>query len=270
MRLQHARGPVLHVVRHRSIRKFREHLEKQLAGTDARHVPDLTVAMEPAWHNNIGHALYDYAWPAFLGREQLGINRTVRFHTLLHIPRRLYGDSGPVYERERAHERIFQTIGGGELFITNELARPHVFHDVVLGHGLVTDEEDMNVNFTLAGGRGLDGARRFRDALYTAFGVDIPPHRKRSDQSRDGGVGRGLLVENPTHRVVHPWASIAVARARTFGVNLSVVNWNAHIPPGPDRLREHLRILSTADIYISGPGTAPASCISNYYRMVLC
>lgn len=142
--------------------------------------------------------------------------------------------------------------------MTKELVGLHCFDHLVLGHGTSTDEYDMNVNFTLAAGRDLDAARHFRDRLYTALRLKHPVWRKRSNEGRRAGSRlRALLVNSGTHHTVVPWAVEAKLEAGKFGVDVTLVDWiDSHEPPGPSRLRVHLHLLSSIDIYISGPGTS--------------
>jgi hypothetical protein len=79
-------------------------------------------------------------------------------------------------------------FGGGGLVRTDELPHGlHQFEEVVVGVGLTTDEIDMNVNFTLAGGRDLNAARLFRDRVYRSNGLEPPTSRLWSNDSRVPG-----------------------------------------------------------------------------------
>merc|ERR1719171_698893 len=63
-------SPVV-VQKHASLEAFTDWLGKS-AGPIQFH-EGLTLAVDPTWHNNIGHALYDTMYPAFTSMIQLGL-----------------------------------------------------------------------------------------------------------------------------------------------------------------------------------------------------
>jgi hypothetical protein len=164
----------------------------------------------------------------------------------------------------RANAEILATFGGG--------ASAHLFtldippgtstrlEHAVIGFGATIDEIDMNANFSLAGGRYRDAARMFRARMYHRFGLTPPRVRRRvssEGRSRDSPL-RGLLVGSTSHFGTASVASAAVATAGRLGVMLvHFSGWGdvSAYPAGPARFREHLRLLATIDIHISGPGT---------------
>lgn len=244
------------VQKHASLEAFTDYLAKSAGPVQSQ--PGLTLAVDPSWHNNIGHALYDTMYPAFTSLIQLGLHEE-EFRLLLFM-----GPIDPNYasrEIYEANEGVLGTIAGSGILRTAALQGVHVFEKVVAGQGPNSQEFDVNANFTLGSSRSLDAARIFRKRVYSAFGIEPPSVQKTSNEGLASNQPvKGLLI-NSGRVSTNGWGDKAVELARKDGVELDHIHWwhdiNKANPAesGIATFREHLQKLVQARIHISGPGT---------------
>ncbi|UJR20072.1 hypothetical protein I4U23_023204 [Adineta vaga] len=128
-------------------------------------IPDPTVYFIQDWQYNIGHALFDGLYPAYLA--------LIRF-TPRHLqPFRLFTD---FRDCEKCwSEDIYQQFSG--LPIIKEtmlremsLRRWFMFDEIIMGSGTMCQRCTQS-NFQLPGGLELDGSRLFRERMYRQHGL---------------------------------------------------------------------------------------------------
>merc|ERR1740123_1329966 len=99
----------VHIRKHSNLDDFRSQLGKGLLGKIWEH-SGLTLATQPVYHFNVGHALFDGFYPAFVSLLQLGLEAR-RFRVFV-----LSGHLGDVERRVPGMydkmEKIFGEIGG--------------------------------------------------------------------------------------------------------------------------------------------------------------
>ena len=117
------------------------------------------------------------------------------FRALVQIgPTRLYADDASSVARARANEGVYGVFAGGGLVRTDGFATNATvgrFARVLVGIGTTTDEIDMNVNFTLAGGRTPLGASHV-PAGRTHFSRNCAGVSRFGDLGISGWQGRGI------------------------------------------------------------------------------
>lgn len=258
----HALGPIW-VKRHASLEAFEAYLEK---GPPLKEHEGVTLAFRPLWHFNIGHALYDGLYPAFVSLVQWGLQRE-NWRTLLFESDNSAWASGP----QARNEQVFDAIGGGGLLRLKELpgSVKHRFETFVIGVGANGNKMDYNSNFTLGAGRELNAAWWLRRKVYSSLGI-VKPRRK-------GTMLRGIIVHNRRFKVGDgdskvppPWVDTVIRRAAQDGVKLDYVNWEEQTScltvgqgdgkciasTGAADFRRHIKLISQTHIHISAPGTA--------------
>jgi hypothetical protein len=135
----------------------------------------LTVRFNQLWHGNIGHALFDGLYPAYVA--------LIRFAPKHLQPFRVFAgfDNGKC--SNCFSEDVYSRFAGMGLIKSNIIDsmvtnRWYVFEELVIGSGMMC-QRCIQSNYQLAGGVELDGSRLFRDRMYKQHGL-IPPDVRRN------------------------------------------------------------------------------------------
>lgn len=258
---------VVRVKRHRNPNMFAAYLRNR----SVEESTGVTLAFTPVWHFNIGHALFDGLYPAFVSLIQWG-RQASNWHSLLMEG--MKDDEPDIYRKEveehvpgafARNEEVLGTIGRGKVARLWELSDMRRYDTLVLGIGVNGAQLDQNGNFTLGAARGLNATWWLRQRMYDAMGLE--PRRRSQDSHRR--PMRGIIIHNKrfgTGEEEPPWVASVIEQAAAHGVELRYVRWsqpvsgtNGDLPDtgvGGSRFMQHLAIVSQADLHISAPGTA--------------
>ena len=144
--------------------------------------PGLTVHFNQRWHGNIGHALFDGLYPAYLALIRFAPEHLQPFRAFVGFDKQNCDScfSEGVYGRFAGLGMI--KSGVADLLVWG---RWLVFEKLVMGSGMMC-QRCIQSNYQLAGGVELDGSRLFRDRMYRQHGLMPPDVRsKHSAERRD-------------------------------------------------------------------------------------
>ncbi|CAF1092472.1 unnamed protein product [Rotaria sordida] len=151
------------------------HLEKFVRNViDPRIIPSVTLYFGQYWHDNIGHALFDGLYPAYVALIRFSPRHLHPFRILARI-----ADCNDCWS-----EDIYSRFGGLGILkqsVLNKISKGHwfMFEELVMGSGTLC-QRCIQPNFQLPGGVELDGSRLFRDRIYQQHGLIHPIIRQKS------------------------------------------------------------------------------------------
>ena len=163
------------------------HLEKFVR--DIIHpkiIPSLTLHFSQPWHYNIGHALFDGLYPAYVGLIRFSPRHLQPFRILAGIDNCNDCWSEDVYSR-------FAGLGILKQRVLNEMSKDgrwFMFEELVMGSGTMCQRCNQP-NLQLPGGVELDAARLFRDRMYQQQG--LLPTIVRTKSSAQHRTSRDIL-----------------------------------------------------------------------------
>jgi len=216
----------------------------------------LSLIYDTMWHFNIGYSLWEGLYPAFLSLVEWG-RQGEKFRSVVGFMEgcsesALYSNRG---DGKCMSEGAFKKFGGGEYLPYYQLNGTgwHCFSDSVAGSGR-KGYRSINREYDLPGGRGLDGARLFRDRMYTSHGLPAPKARASSSMDRSLPL-RGIIVANGrfTDAEVEMLKHVA-NKLSSNELQLQYVDYRAGALAG--NFTKHLELIETVTFHISGPGTA--------------
>ena len=250
-------------------------------------IPSLTLHFCQSWHYNIGHALFDGLYPAYVGLIRFAPRHLQPFRILAGVD--ICNDcwSEDVYGR-------FGGLGILNLRVLEQMSkggRWFVFEELVMGSGTMCQRCNQP-NLQLPGGVELDAARLFRDRMYQQHG--LLPTIVRKNSSAQHRTSRDILqafiidnkrytdedrkqlndaisainnytfsFRNQTIKLQWPLINVTYLHYGDIKPQQSPIEINAtktSIHSSADELIENnfiaqLKILRQMDIHISGPGT---------------
>ncbi|CAF1367828.1 unnamed protein product [Adineta steineri] len=157
-----------------------------------RRVPYVTLYFGQLWLWNIGHALFDGLYPAYVA--------LIRFSPRHLHPFRILADIGECKDcwSEDVYSR-FAGLGIIKQFVLNKLSKGRwfVFDEIIMGSGTLCQRCTQS-NYQLPGGVELDASRLFRDRMYQQHGFIHPVIRRKSSSEHrtSHDVLRAYFIDN--------------------------------------------------------------------------
>ncbi|CAF1112880.1 unnamed protein product [Rotaria sp. Silwood1] len=263
-------------------------LEKFVRTTiDPRIIPSVTLYFGQPWHDNIGHALFDGLYSAYVALIRFPPRHLHPFRILAGVSDCKVCWSEDVYSR-------FGGLGLIKINVLTNMSKGNwfMFEELVMGSGTFC-QRCTQPNLQLPGGVELDASRLFRGRMYQQHGLVHPIVRRKS--SSEGRTSRDVLqayiidnkrftsndrkeindaineINNCTNLYLNKtiklqWPLVRVSylfynkvRART----LSSIRVNATPTDSRSPIYEliennfiaQLKLLRQMDIHITGPGT---------------
>ncbi|UJR20282.1 hypothetical protein I4U23_023413 [Adineta vaga] len=169
------------------------HLERFVINLlNLKIIPSVTVYFGQLWHHNIGHALFDGLYPAYVALMRFPPRHLQPFRILASIQPCPNCWSEDVYSR-------FAGLGLLKQHVLERLSRTKwfVFDEIVMGSGKFC-QRCVQPHLQLAGGVELDASRLFRDRMYRQHGLIPPlPRRKSSmERRRSHDILQAYLIHN--------------------------------------------------------------------------
>ena len=259
---------------------------------DPKVIPGVTLYFTQPWHFNIGHALFDGLYPAYVALIRFTSRHLRPFRLLVGIEECKNCWSEDVYAR-------FAGLGIIKQKILNRMSagRWFVFEELVMGSGLMC-QRCTQPNLQLPGSIELNASRLFRDRMYAQHGL-IPTviRQKYSAESREPrGILNAFIIDNKRftyadrkeiRSAINELNKYATQQVNDINFNISKLDWPlirvyyvyyGHIKAGVHRLQQshasevdvsvptyelmennfmaQLRLLRKIDIHVTGPGTA--------------
>jgi len=250
-------------------------------------IPSLTLHFCQSWHYNIGHALFDGLYPAYVGLIRFAPRHLQPFRILAGVD--ICNDcwSEDVYGR-------FGGLGILNLRVLEQMSkggRWFVFEELVMGSGTMCQRCNQP-NLQLPGGVELDAARLFRDRMYQQHG--LLPTIVRKNSSAQHRTARDILqafiidnkrftdedrkqlnhaineinnytsaFRNRTTKLQWPLINVTYLHYGHIKAQNSSIQINANKidarPPAYELVDNNfiaqLKVLQQMDIHIAGPGT---------------
>ncbi|CAF2093410.1 unnamed protein product [Rotaria magnacalcarata] len=153
---------------------------------DPKVIPSVTLHFGQPWHFNIGHALFDGLYPAYVALIRFSPRHLLPFRILAGVDNCNDCWSEDVYGR-------FAGLGILKHRVLNQMSKGNwfMFEEFVMGSGTMC-QRCTQPNFQLPGGVELDASRLFRDRMYQQHGLIHPTVRQKS--SSEGRSPRDVLV----------------------------------------------------------------------------
>ena len=157
-----------------------------------KRIPSVTLYFAQSWLHNIGHALFDGLYPAYLA--------LIRFPPRHLLPFRILADIVPCEEcwSEDIYSR-FAGLGMIKLYVLNQMSigRWFLFDELVMGSGALCQRCTQS-NYQLPGGIKLDGSRLFRDRMFQQLGLlpSIVRHKSSSEHRGSRDVLLAYIIDN--------------------------------------------------------------------------
>ena len=164
--------------KHRVFDTYEELRQFIRSNTDPMVLPGLTVHFNQLWHKNIGHALFDGLYPAYVALIRFAPRHLHPFRVFVGLDR---SDCDSCFS-----EDVYSRFGGIGLVKSNIINsvlsnRWYVFEELLMGSGMMC-QRCIQSNYQLAGGVELDGSRLFRDRMYKQHGI-VPPDVRRNQSA---------------------------------------------------------------------------------------
>ena len=137
-------------------------------------IPDLTVYFKQPWHFNIGHALFDGLYPAYMSLTLFPPRHLQPFRSLIDLDNNTCSDCW-----SEDVTRHFSGLGLMKERVLKGLStqRWYVFDELIMGNGDM-GQRCIQPNYQLGGGVDGDGSRLFRDRMYQRHGLLLPVVRQ--------------------------------------------------------------------------------------------
>ncbi|CAF1144067.1 unnamed protein product [Rotaria sordida] len=264
------------------------HLERFIRTViDPKIIPSVTLHFSQPWHDNIGHALFDGLYPAYVALIRFPPRHLHPFRILAGIDNCNTCWSEDIYSR-------FGGLGILKQSVLNKMSKGHwfMFEELVMGSGTLC-QRCTQPNFQLPGGVELDGSRLFRDRIYQQHGLIHPIIRQKS--SSEGRTSHDLLlaciidnkrftdedrdeihdaineINNYTYSYLNKtaklqWPLVRISylfynqlRAQNLSsIQINATSFDSRSPTYElieNNFMAQLKILRQMDIHITGPGT---------------
>ena len=247
--------------------------------------PSVTVYFGQIWHNNIGHALFDGLYPAYIA--------LIRFPPRHLHPFRLFVDIDPC--DNCWSEDVYSRFAGLGIFKQSILSpmstkKWFMFDELIMGSGNLC-QRCIQSNLQLPGGVTLDASRLFRDRTYKQY--DLIPSFVRKKSSSEGRTPTDVLfgciianirfsahdlkqineaifeINNYTdfylNQIVNNRTKLEWPLIRLTFINYEQIKADKNISIEinatkdqlmDDRFRNQLKLVHQMDIHVSAPGTA--------------
>ncbi|CAF1439124.1 unnamed protein product [Rotaria sordida] len=171
---------MLHTTPSKRVFDSYSHLERFVRTViDPRIIPKgETADLNQPWHDNIGHALFDGLYPAFVALIRFSPRHLHPFRILAGIDNCNTCWSEDIYSR-------FGGLGILKQSVLNKISNGHwfMFEELVMGSGTLCQRCTQS-NLQLPGGVELDGSRLFRDRIYQQHGLIHPIIRHKSSSEK--------------------------------------------------------------------------------------
>ena len=252
----------------------------------AKVIPSLTLHFNQLWHYNIGHALFDGLYPAYVALIRFSPKHLQPFRILAGI------DNCDTCWSENVYSR-FGGLGLLKLSVLNTMSKTRwfMFEELVMGSGAICQRCNQP-NLQLSGGVELDAARFFRDRMYQQHGLLPTIVRKNSsaqhrtsrdilqafiiDNKRYTNEDRKQLNDainelnnytfsfrNQTTKLQWPLVNVTYLRyghikAQNSSIEINATRIDTRSPTYElvdNNFIAQLKVLHQMDIHISGPGT---------------
>ncbi|CAF3644292.1 unnamed protein product [Adineta steineri] len=246
--------------------------------TNPRRIPYVTLYFGQPWHHNIGHALFDGLYAAYVALIRFSPRHLHPFRILAGISECDGCWSEDVYSR-------FGGLGIIKQLVLNKLSKGRwlIFDEIIMGSGTFC-QRCTQPNLQLPGGVELDASRLFRDRMYQQHGFIQSvtrqkyrtPHNilqayvidnKRFTENDRKEINDAINeINNYTNRSKLEWPLIHVSYIyynQIKAQNMSSIQINATSTDSRSPTYEliendfiaQLNILHKMDIHITGPGT---------------
>ncbi|CAF2742892.1 unnamed protein product [Rotaria sp. Silwood2] len=145
---------------------------------DPRIIPSVTLHFGQPWHFNIGHALFDGLYPAYVALIRFSPRHLHPFRILAEVDDCNDCWSEDIYSR-------FGGLGIVKQRVLNKMSKGNwfMFEELVMGSGTLC-QRCTQPNLQLPGGVELDASRLFRDRIYQQHGLIHPISRLKSSSER--------------------------------------------------------------------------------------
>ena len=152
---------------------------------DPMIIPSVTLHFSQYWHFNIGHALFDGLYPAYVALIQFPPRHQQPFRILAGIDHCQDCWSEDIYGR-------FGGLGILKESVLNKMSKGRwfLFDELIMGSGTFCQRCTQS-NLQLPGGVSLDASRLFRDRMYEQHG--LVPSIRRTKNSAEGRTPRDVL-----------------------------------------------------------------------------
>jgi hypothetical protein len=252
-------------------------------------IPNLTLYFHQPWLSNIGHALFDGLYPAYVA--------LIRFPPRHLQPFRIMLSTFNNYRNPFSEDVYNRFAGLGTINVSTiedmSVGKWVVFEELVMGSGSLC-QRCLQPNLQLPGGIELNGSRLFRDRMYQQHGLALPISRQNhSAERRDAQRPlKAYVIDNKrftsqdrieinaaideinrytdTHLdqtvdnqtklhwplVYVSYISYPLITVRNDGfLQLNASEIEMKTSSNNSKMMGHLRLLQDMNIHISGPGT---------------
>ena len=225
-----------------------------MAAASATQQKGVTLFFECWWSHNVGHALYDGLYPAFVGLLRLGVwlghDGIQPVHLLVQYDDR-FGPPTPLFT---AFLNSFSNGAGVEVMPRLAHSNKKVSHERVVRRydwfvvgSTHMGQRSMNADLTLPGGE--FALPPFRDRAWSVFRLPPPVGTSGPIQLR---VFDNKRYDSPSLSAIDTTLA-AIKRRSVDGhrpVEVEFVRWRKY-----PTMREQLALVRATDVYVSGPGT---------------
>ncbi|CAF1016301.1 unnamed protein product [Adineta steineri] len=159
---------------------------------DLKRVPSVTLYFGQLWHQNIGHALFDGLYPAYVALIRFSPRHLQPFRILTEIRNCKDCWSEDVYSR-------FSGLGIMKIAVLDEMSKQKwfLFDEIIMGSGKLC-QRCVQSNLQLPGGVELDASRLFRDRMYQQHGLIQSTIRKNSssEHRKSSDILQAYIIHN--------------------------------------------------------------------------
>lgn len=245
-------------------------------------IPNLTIFFEQLWLHNIGHALFDGLYPAYVALLRFAPKHLQPFRLLYDAP----GTNCQHCMSEDVYSR-FADLGAMRLFdlANRSMHRWFVFDELLVGSGKLC-QRCLQKNLQLPGGHDLNGSQLFRDRMYRRHDLPMPASRQQhsteqrnplvrlravvidnkrlTDQDRNEIHAAMIEINHETHENIRRVASNNQSNTTWPMILMHYVDFRtistsepkaSKSAPANQEFAQHLQLLKTVDIHLAGSGT---------------
>lgn len=286
-------APEEYYPQHRVFKTFKELHNFVRFETDPVVFSGLTVHFNARWHENIGHALFDGLYSAYVSLIRFAPRHLYAF--------RIFAGFGNSHCDYCLGEDIYKRFAGIGMIKTNVINSMipknwFLFEELLMASEMMC-QRCIQPNYQLGGGVELEASRLFRERMYKQHGI-ISPHARKKHSAEGRNPKRPLKafiihnkrflkqeiqelksaieeINNYTNmhisknvdeikKLPYPLINVTYIDYRNIHTHSEVVSQTKVVPVDSksivhqlvnNKFMSQLKVLRDMDIYVTGPGT---------------
>jgi len=207
------------------------------------YIRNVTIYFDQLWLSNIGHALFDGLYPAYLALIRFPPRHLRPFTILLST---IVDSTNTSFTYE-----VYRTFSGLEIrnfteMEENSFQRSFVFEELIIGSGNMC-QRCLQPDLQLPGGIHLNGSALFRQRMYHKYNLTF--NQKKKQTMNILIIHNKRFTDDEKNELLQTIDEIHV---RYPSIQIEYLDFQSN---KSWTMKEHLELISRTNIHVSGPGT---------------